>query len=116
MEIPNSVKYFQKLNEMVKELASEMKGEKMPRLINADKLRKDVLDLPNCYNGFSDTYDKAMIIDLVDEAPTVDAVEVVRCKDCEYYNGEYKYCVNDIFAKPDGYCSYGKRKKDATND
>lgn len=43
-------------------------------------------------------------------------VSVVRCKDCEYYNGEYKYCVNDIFAKPNGYCSYGKRKEDATND
>ena len=43
------------------------------RLIDADKLRKDVLDLPNCYNGFSDTYDKAMIVDLVDEQPTVDA-------------------------------------------
>ena len=44
------------------------------RLIDANKLRKDVLDLPNCYNGFSDTYDKAMIIDLIDEQPTVDAV------------------------------------------
>ena len=43
------------------------------RLIDADKLRKDVLDLPNCYNGFSDTYDKAMIVDLVDEQPTVNA-------------------------------------------
>lgn len=43
------------------------------RLIDADKLRKDVLDLPNCYNGFSDTYDKAMIVDLVDEQPTVEA-------------------------------------------
>lgn len=48
----------------------------MPRLINADKLRKDVLDLPNCYNGFSDTYDKAMIIDLVDEQPTVEAIPI----------------------------------------
>lgn len=46
------------------------------RLIDADKLRKDVLDLPNCYNGFSDTYDKAMIVDLVDEQPTVDAETV----------------------------------------
>lgn len=45
----------------------------MVRLIYADKLRKDVLDLPNCYNGFSDTYDKAMIVDLVDKQPTVDA-------------------------------------------
>lgn len=42
------------------------------RYIDADKLRKDVLDMPNCYNGFSDTYDKAMIIDLIDEQPTVD--------------------------------------------
>jgi len=48
----------------------------MPRLIKADKLRKDVLDLPNCYNGFSDTYDKAMIIDLIDEQPTVEAEPV----------------------------------------
>lgn len=36
--------------------------------------------------------------------------ELVRCKDCEYYNGEDKYCVNDIFAKPNGYCMYGKEK------
>jgi len=38
--------------------------------------------------------------------------EIVRCKDCRYYNGEYKYCDNDIFVKPNGYCSYGKRKED----
>lgn len=45
------------------------------RLIDADKLRKDVLDLPDCYNGFSDTYDKARILDLVDEQPTVDPIK-----------------------------------------
>ena len=44
----------------------------MPRLVDADKLKKDVLDLPDCYNGFSDTYDKAMILALVDEQPTVE--------------------------------------------
>ena len=49
----------------------------MPRLIDADKLRKDILDLPNCYNGYSDAYDKAYIIDVIDEQPTVDA-ETVR--------------------------------------
>lgn len=43
------------------------------RLIDADKLRKDVIDLPDLYNGFSDTYDKAYILDLVDEQPTVEA-------------------------------------------
>lgn len=48
------------------------------RLIDADKLRKDVIDLPNTYNGFSDTYDKAMIVDIVDEQPTVDAEPIRR--------------------------------------
>lgn len=43
------------------------------RLIDADKLRKGVIELPDLYNGFSDTYDKAYILDLVDEQPTIDA-------------------------------------------
>lgn len=40
------------------------------RLIDADKLKKDVLDLQDCYNGFSDTYDKACIIGVIDEQPS----------------------------------------------
>jgi hypothetical protein len=44
----------------------------MSRLINADKLKKDVLDLPDCYNGLSDTYDKACIIGVIDEQPTIE--------------------------------------------
>lgn len=44
----------------------------MSRYIDADKLRKDVLDLPNCYNGFSDTFDKACIIGAIDEQPTIE--------------------------------------------
>lgn len=42
----------------------------MARLIDADKLKKDVLNLQDCYNGFSDTYDKACIIGVIDEQPT----------------------------------------------
>lgn len=42
------------------------------RLINADALKKDVLDLQDCYNGFSDTYDKACIIGVIDEQPTIE--------------------------------------------
>ena len=94
----------------------------MPRLIDADKLRKDVLDLPNCYNGFSDTYDKAMIIDLIDEQPTVgqpqinateNMVEIVRCKDCIYYHkGDwYDDDVCKVHSNDDrGYCAWGERK------
>ena len=38
--------------------------------------------------------------------------ELVRCKDCEFYEGENRYCFNDVKAKPDGYCSFAERKQD----
>ena len=50
----------------------------MARLIDADELKKAVEDFPNCYNGWSDTYDKAFIIGAIEEAPTIDAVSVVH--------------------------------------
>ena len=31
-----------------------------------------VKDLPNCHNGFSDTYDKACIISTIEDVPTAD--------------------------------------------
>lgn len=51
------------------------------------------------------------------EAPTVDAVEVVRCKDCVWYceknglnacNRIYGFTIAPML--PDDYCSYGERK------
>lgn len=42
------------------------------RLIDADALKKEVDNFPNCYNGWSDTYDKAYIIGAIDEAPTIE--------------------------------------------
>ena len=41
-------------------------------LIDKDALKKDILALRDCYNGFSDTYDKACIIGVIDEQPTVE--------------------------------------------
>ena len=96
----------------------------MGRLIDADKLKKDYLDLPNCYNGFSDTYDKAYIIGVLDEQPTVDAVQVVRCVDCKhieilngYYYARCKWHgrLFDSFGKADirtWYCADGERKEE----
>lgn len=46
------------------------------RIIDADKLKHDVLDWQNCYNGFSDTYDKSMIIGEIDAQPTIQAEPV----------------------------------------
>lgn len=45
----------------------------MTRLIDADKLTADILALRDCPNGFSGTYDKACIIGMIEEQPTVDA-------------------------------------------
>ena len=64
------------------------------RLIYADKLRKDVIDLPDPYNGFSDTYDKAYILDLVDEQPTVKA-EPIRYG--EWRADERSYTVGEAW-------------------
>lgn len=83
------------------------------RLIDAEKLREEYLGMPNCYNGFSDTYDKAMIVDMVDEQPTIDAVPVVRCKDCKYWRDDD--CKNDNHGycpiSENDFCSRGVRKE-----
>ena len=38
--------------------------------------------------------------------------ELIRCAECEWYNGDGEYCSNDHFAVADGYCNYGKRSYD----
>ena len=37
---------------------------------------KAIENLSNCYNGFSDTYDKACIIGVLEELPAADVVDV----------------------------------------
>lgn len=85
------------------------------KLIDADALRQDVLALPNCYNGFSDAYDKALIIGLIDEQIVVDAVPVVRCGECKYLapGGICETFADDMIEpSASDYCSYGERRTD----
>ena len=92
----------------------------MSRLIDADIMRANWL-----YNGLNeyDVYDINYILNSIDEQPTIDAVPVVRCKDCKYYvsywDEKEKFC--DIFCdgheepyptKPTDFCSYGERKEE----
>lgn len=42
----------------------------MTDLISRRAAIKAIDDLPNCYNGYSDTYDKAYIIGVLEELPT----------------------------------------------
>lgn len=53
--------------------------------------------------------------DSLDVQSTVDAVEVVRCKDCRYYVTNYAvpHCGRTLIGmKKSDYCSYGERKCD----
>lgn len=48
-------------------------------------------------------------------SPTVDAVPVVRCKDCKYYKPDEFECGCDFagglpYVKADDFCSYGQRR------
>lgn len=51
----------------------------------------------------------------VANAPTIDAIEVVRCKDCKYYDDECPYPVcnyHEDNVKETDFCSRGERRED----
>ena len=64
--------------------------------------------------------------DVVMKAPEVDAVEVVRCKDCKHY--KYRMCelIGNIMdgyyhgtfdvKRPDDFCSYGAKMDGGDDD
>ena len=53
------------------------------------------------------------------QRPTIDAVEVVRCWDCNHCDPENHHCDHPMSTaaplsrKPDDFCSYGERKESA---
>lgn len=55
------------------------------------------------------------MVRLLEKAPTVDAVEVVRCRDCKHYKPDEYECGCDFagglpYVKADDFCSYGERR------
>ena len=92
------------------------------RLIDADKLleiyKKWIPQLSSEEDGGDRRGVETCIAVLVDK-PTVDAVEVVRCKDCikRYDTDECPMCfVSDgkyyEFTQDDGFCDRGERKEE----
>ena len=86
----------------------------MSHLIDADKLEKQE------YWGNERCFDYVDAED-IDNAPTVDAVPVVRCKDCKHswedlggLTCSHGVCV-DCVVLGDFYCANGERKKGADN-
>lgn len=89
------------------------------RLIDTDALIRtlDQRDKKNsAYNLIM-----SVIIGIIERQPTLDAEEVVRCKNCKHYEiHKPKFLENCerngylIPMKPDDFCSYGERKDSAT--
>ena len=89
------------------------------RLIDADRLSEAIYDnVPAPYEEA--VWAKEDCLAEIEAAQTVDAVEVVRCRECIAYTpvddntgkcvfliGEHQYVV------PDGYCYLGERKEGA---
>ena len=99
----------------------------MSDYIERDLLLAEIKELKKSpwYNGGYGTYERNIrreaidiIVDLcIKSAPTADVVEVVRCKDCKYWqdnNDGYPHqeCRwgNYETPDPDDYCSYGELK------
>ena len=91
-------------NEVLPELRSKdgRRKERTMRLIDADALKAE------WQNGFY----KKIVDALMDDAPTVDAVEVVRCKDClRYYKGRNGWTCGLTGCTHNGewYCADGEK-------
>lgn len=94
------------------------RAEKIGRLIDADLLIKDGWTLEK--RGKSGRLIRTMSIA---DVPTVDAVEVVRCKDCKWCHAGYceRYddlipfgCINEDW--DNWYCAEGERRTHETID
>lgn len=75
----------------------------MSRYIDADLLQEDFK---------ADHGGKRSL--MIDTQPTADVVEIVRCKDCKYYNAIYtnrlSECEKGFETYGNDYCSYGERR------
>ena len=87
----------------------------MSKYYKAEDVIQAIEEMQNGYNGWSDKFDKAQIIGVLEELPTID---IVRCTECKYahmtYGGECKYCdkwslEDSLYLDGDFFCSYGER-------
>ena len=83
-------------------------------------VRKRFIDVNDIYSLFNQNGIARLHVSDIDTIPRVDAVEVVRCRECFYYtpvNDKIGKCVFLIgkhqYVVPDGYCYLGERKEGA---
>ena len=96
------------------DVREKMSNEK--RLIDADRALEIVRNQGNLHPNAYHLTNYATLI--LREAPTVDAVEVVRCRECKYKFGNNGHSKNgcpiidaNIWMDDDDFCSHGERKE-----
>lgn len=99
----------------------------MARYIDADALiPSEVHTVVVLKEGGTEVLESVLYAEQIDYAPTVDAVEVVRCKDCKYCktwyfdkngNSPSAICTfwNGVTVYKNGFCSNGERREHETN-
>lgn len=80
------------------------------RCIYAD----DFLDLFYVASAGQDKMFVKVVEQVVEDTPTADVVEVVRCKDCAVPHNRWTGCpkFNGLITPPDFYCGCGERRKE----
>lgn len=84
------------------------------------KVDKDCGEMPNV--SYLTGYISALSVveGMIAQQPTIDAVEVVRCKDCRscgVYKSGNLYCTHQnaiTNPKPNDFCCHGERRSDET--
>lgn len=89
----------------------------MPEYIECEALKEDIK------NHFKKLIDEGYVYDeifesnaeisrIIDEQPTADVVEVVRCKECAYHNtSPCPMRLSLGFTNNNNFCSYGERRE-----
>ena len=99
----------------------------MTRLIDADKLLRDLVELERVLGAENADLSEhqrlatmatfGMVNALVRRSKTVDTEPVIRCRDCHHYgqtrDGSVGYCrIAGLWNNGDGFCDWAERKEE----
>ena len=83
------------------------------RLIDADALKARIMmDVPGFFDGGS-SITKAFIMAMLETrnvTPTIDAVQIIRCKDCKHIQRDGWCKYHQHSEKEDWFCADGEKK------
>lgn len=80
------------------------------RLIDADKLKFVPAPIAPILVGDETHWETIILKDRIDAAPTVDAVPVIRCKDCRFFSENWRCLTWHQFTVEHGYCYRAERR------